>query len=108
MIGLLLWAAAILVWAGRSWTASIPLKTPEKAPTQDAKFRCGAPLSGNTGSSLLSPTSTAYPVTDTPCGQRTTRRDLVYMDVALTAVILLVLVRSPSRHRGAAAEPAGL
>jgi hypothetical protein len=106
MIGLLLWTAAILLWAGRSWTATIPLKTPDKTPAQNAQFRCGAPLSGDTGSSLLSPQSTALPLSDAPCGQRTTRRDLVYIDVALAGVIVLVLARGRSRRRRATAEPA--
>src|SRR5436190_3938711 len=103
MIGVLLWLAVTLVWATHSWTATVPLKTPDKAPTQEAKFRCGAPLSGDTASSLISPSSTAYAVSGSPCDQRTARRNLVYTDIAVAGVILVVLVRIRSQHHEKAA-----
>ncbi|MBV8560162.1 MAG: hypothetical protein JO050_05275 [Acidimicrobiia bacterium] len=103
VVGLLIWAALILVWAGRPWTATIPLKTPKAVPAAAAKFRCGAPLGTNTASSLLSPTSTAYALSGSPCGGRTARRNLAYADVVIAGALVLVIAGARARHKGATA-----
>lgn len=104
IVGLLLWAAAVLLWAGRSWKTTIPLKAPTATP-QSAEFRCGSPLGGSTDSSLLSPRTTSYAVSEAPCGQRTARRNLAYVDAVGAGLIVLVLLRGETRHKRAAASP---
>ena len=107
VIGVLIWAVLVLLWAARPWTATVPLKTPDKAPREMAKFRCGAPLDGSTASSLLSPTSTAYAVAQSACGGTTARRNLAYGDIVIAGALILVLAGARARHKEASAGSPG-
>jgi hypothetical protein len=109
IVGLLVMAAVIGVWATRRWTDTVPLRTPPGVPTQSVSFECGAPFGAATTRRAERALGAPYPLSAEPCAHRRARRNLVLAEIVLAGTSVLVLAAGGRRARsgGGPASPPG-
>lgn len=100
ILGVVAWLLAVVMWANRSWTETVPVVTPVGAPAQSRTFVCGAPLGSKTVSELTPPSD--LPLDRRPCDVHGERRVLAMVDVVFGVFLIAGLVylgrRSDARH----------
>lgn len=100
VLGVVAWLLAVVMWANRSWTETVPVATPVGAPAQARSFECGAPLGPRTVIEQTPPSD--LPLDRRPCDVHGERRVLAVVDVVVGAVLIAGLVylgrRSAARH----------
>ena len=103
ILGVVAWLLAVVVWANRSWTETIPVVTPVGAPAQSRTFVCGAPLGSRTVTEVTPPSD--LPLARRPCDLHGERRVLAVVDVVVGVVLVVGLVylgrRSAARREDA-------
>lgn len=100
ILGVVAWLLAVVMWANRSWTETVPVVTPVGAPAQSRTFSCGAPLGSRTVTELTPPSD--LPLDRRPCDVHGERRVLAMVDVVVGVFLIAGLVylgrRSAARH----------
>lgn len=108
---LLVYMAAMVLWAARPWTDTHALvATPDREPAF-AEYKCPSVFRRTPivrGRQILGgqrpegqERDPVFPVDGTPCGQRRRQRVLFVVDIAAAGVGLALLKRSGSRHQAA-------
>lgn len=88
LVALALFVGFSLYHAVTSYGWSAELKTPSGVPAKSVSYTCGAPW----GSGYVhGPSTTAYPVDGTPCGQRGQYQIVTSVDVLLGVFALAAL-----------------
>jgi hypothetical protein len=100
ILGVVAWLVAVVMWANRSWTETVPVVTPVGASAQSRTFVCGAPLGSNTVTERTPPSD--LPLDGRPCEEHGERRVLAVVDVGVGVVLIAGLAylgrRSAARH----------
>lgn len=100
ILGVAAWLLAVVMWANRSWTETVPVVAPAGAPAQSRTFVCGAPLGPRTFTERTP--ASDLPLDRRPCAAHGERRLLAVVDVGAGVVLIAGLVylgrRSAARH----------
>lgn len=97
---LLVYVAAMLVWASRTWTDTQALVTPPGIPPAFAKYECPAVFGGGPKDPAPSE-ETPYAPAGTPCDEQAKHRVLLIVDITAAGIAMALLQRSGARHRAA-------
>ncbi|MGI8686511.1 MAG: hypothetical protein ACR2MO_15720 [Acidimicrobiales bacterium] len=97
---LLVYCAAMVLWASRPWTDTVALETPAGASPAFVEYRCPSVFSSGTDPEPAE--EPAFPLRRRPCEQQGTHRALFVIDLAAAGVGMALLQRSSARYRAAA------
>lgn len=99
---LVVYSAAMILWAARPWTDTQALVTPPDVPLAFAEYQCPSVFSSGTAD--LEPSAeTPYPPAKRPCGEQDRHRVLFVLDMAAAGAGMVLLQRSSARYRAASA-----